>query len=507
LADSDLPQKLGGFFGGGSIIGKTVNDTTSMKVTAFFAGVRLLAETMGAMPSWIYERQSGGNAEPVDHPLAEVLIHQPNADMNGIEYREASASNLAARGNAYSIIERRGDGNVLSLYPVASALCETRRNKDGEIRHWITDRGKPEEYPPEKIWHRRGFSFDGLVGLSPIQCAREALSLAMAGEEFNARLFGQGLMPSARVSIPQWLSPEQRPIAERKLMEMNAGLVNMGKPMLLEGGMKVESGLITPDDAQFLQLRQLTVIEICRILGIKPHMIAALERATDNNIEKLSLEFVTYTMLPYIRRDEQAARQLFKPGDRTKYFYRYNFEGLLRADSAARAGLYSILLQNGVYSRNEVRALENRNRSDAAGMDDYTVQLNMGLIQAMEKMQEANAPKEQRLEAMFAKSLEREPTIIKLGDTHITMPAQKAGDVHVAPAQVSVGDTIVNLPETKSGDVTVNVPEREIHFEAVMPEIKVQPAQIVVQQPRETVETIERDENQEIKRITRRAGD
>jgi len=172
-----------------------------------------------------------------------------------------------------------------------------------------------------------------------------------------------------------------------KLIEMNAGLQNMNKPMLLEGGMKVESGLITPDDAQFLQLRQFTVIEICRLFGIKPHMIAALERATDNNIEKLSLEFVMYTMLPYTRRFEAGARKLFKTADKSQYFYRYNFEGLLRADSQARANLYSIMLQNGVFSRNEVRALENRNKVNEEGMDDYTVQLNMGQIQLLEKMQ------------------------------------------------------------------------------------------------------------------------
>jgi len=177
---------------------------------------------------------------------------------------------------------------------------------------------------------------------------------------------------------------------------MHAGVVNMNKPMLLEGGMKVESGLITPDDAQFLQLRQFTVIELCRLFGIKPHMIAALERATDNNIEKLSLEFVMYTMLPYVRRDELGARKLFKPADRTKFFYRYNFEGLLRADSVARAGLYSIMLQNGVFSRNEVRALENRNSVDDPAMDQYTVQSNMAMID--------------QLAAMVAKRMAPKPT-------------------------------------------------------------------------------------------------
>jgi len=418
---SDGNQKLGSWFNNNtSYTGKSVTEGSAMQVTAFFACIRLLAETMGAMPSAIFKFEKNGNATKAeDHPLHEVLVHQPNADMNGIEFREASTANLSARGNAYSLIERRGDGNVLSLYNLPSSAVTPKRDKSTnyETMYGFNDRGKQEWYPAEKIWHRKGFSFDGLMGLSPLQSAREALGLALAGEEFNARLFGQGLMPSARVSIPTWLTDPQREVANKKLLEMHSGLQNMNKPMLLEGGMTVESGLITPDEAQFLQLRQFTVIEICRLLGVKPHMIAALERATDNNIEKLSLEFVTYTMLPHIRRDEVAARKLFKPGDKSQYFYRYNFEGLLRADSAARANLYSIMLQNGVFSRNEVRALENRNTATDDGMDDYTVQLNMGLIQALEAMQKAEAAKMTPPAAM--------PAPVKAGDTsiNVSLPA------------------------------------------------------------------------------------
>lgn len=375
-----LSATLGG--GGQTIVGKAVNDTTAMQVTTFFACVRLLAETMGAMPSAIYRQQRNGNAERVDHPLEEVLVHQPNSDMDGLEYREASTANLAARGNSCSVIERRSDGNVLSLYPVPWSGVQVKRDSSTnyEIKYGIPDRGKTEWMPTEKIWHPRGFSFGGLVGLSPIQCAREAIALALAGETYNAQLFAQGLMPSAIVSIPTWLKDDQREIANKKLLEMHTGLKNLGKPMLLEGGMSVASGLLSPDDAQFLQLRQFSVIEICRLMNIKPHMVAALEQATNNNIEQLSHEFVTYTMLPYIRRFEVAARKLFKVGDRDKFFYRYNFEGLLRADSAARANLYSILLQNGVYSRNEVRAIENRNRVEDTAMDQYTVQSNMAML-------------------------------------------------------------------------------------------------------------------------------
>jgi HK97 family phage portal protein len=379
-----------------TVTGKTVNETSAMRVTAMFACVRLLSETKGSLPSAVYRVEKSGNSVKVDHPLSDILVERPNIDMDGVTFRETGTANLAVRGNCYDMIERRtSDGNVASLYPIPASQVTVKRNQSTnyEIRYEFQDRGKKESLPPEKIWHRRLFSFNGLVGLSPLECAREALALAMAGEEFNSRLFAQGLMPSARISFPNWLNDDQRARAREKVNEMYSGLYNMGKPLMLEGGMKVESGLFTPEDAQFLALRQFTVVEICRLLGIKPHMVASLEQATYNNIERLSQEFLQYTMTPYLTKDERGAQKLFAPADRGRYFYRYNVEGLLRADSAARASLYSILLQNGVFSRNEVRALENRNKSDAEGMDDFTTQTNMGLIQLMEQLQLAQIAK------------------------------------------------------------------------------------------------------------------
>jgi HK97 family phage portal protein len=453
---------LGEYFGTGTVTGKAVTDASAMQVTTFFAGVRLLSETMGAFPSAIYAAEKNGNATKAeDHPLHEILVHQPNTDMNGVEFREASTANLSARGNAYAVIQRRSSGDVSSLYPVPSRDVQIKRDTttDYQTRYGVPDRGKVEWYPPEKIWHRKLFSFGGLVGLSPIQCAREAIALALAGEEFNAKLFAQGLMPSARISIPQWLNDDQRKLANQRIHEMHTGLVNMNKPMLLEGGMKVESGLLTPDEAQFLQLRQFTVVEICRLLGIKPHMIAALERATDNNIEKLSLEFVMYTMLPHMRRDEVAVRKLLKPADRERFFYRYNFEGLLRADSVARAQLYSIFAQNGIRTRNEIRALENLNTSDDEGMNDFTIQLNMTAVQLLEELQRANVA-----------GKNKEPTPTKAGDTnvYVTNPPvtvnHKAAPVNLTLPEFKQPDVKVDV---HSAPVTVGTPNVEVHPQSV----------------------------------------
>lgn len=387
LLDKDL------YVGGGGMpatTGHIINDNSAMRVTTAFACVRIIAETVGAVTLKVYERQDNGNAVEVEHDIKDVLVTRPNADMTGMEYRETGATNLAARGNAFSLITRRGRGQLESLYPVPSSRCTVQRKTDGSVVYNINDRGKTETLPADQVWHWKGFGYNGLTGLSPIECARQAMGLALAGEEANARLFRNGLAASAVVKVPQWLKPEQRKQANERLDEMHAGLVNYGRPYLLEGGMELAEGVFSPQDAQFLELRKFQSPEICRMWRISPHMIADLERATNNNIERLSLEFMIYTMLPYFRRIEERARELFVPADRKRFFVRFNYESLMRADSQARAQLYSILLQNGVFSRNEVRQLENGNRAEAEGMDDYTVQSNMTLVQLLEQLVKSN---------------------------------------------------------------------------------------------------------------------
>lgn len=403
-------RALGQFLGGGpTLTGHVINDDSALRVTTAFACVRIIAETIGQVTLKLYERKANGNAEEVEHDLGAVLIDRPNADMGGMVYREALATNLAARGNAYSIIERNGRGDVIALLPIPTSRVQKKRKQDGSVVFVVNDRGRQETLPADKVWHWKGFGYDGFIGLSPIEQARQALGIAMAGEEAQARLFGQGLSTAAVVKFPQWLKPDQRKAAEEKLAQMHTGLMNYGRPYILEGGMDIAEGIFAPRDAQFLELRRMQIPELCRLWRISPHMIAELERATNNNIEQLSLEFATYTMMPYFRRIEEEARMLFKPEERARFFVRFNYESLLRADSQARAQLYSILLQNGVLNRNEVRGLENRNRVEGQGMDDYTVQSNMALLQLLESINKGNAQTTSQALKNYAELLDRRP--------------------------------------------------------------------------------------------------
>lgn len=357
--------------------GRPVNDDTALQISAVFGCVRVLSETIGTLPWAIYQRSAEGNATRLDtHPMAALLM-SPNSDMTKVEFLEAVISNLALRGNAYSLKEESA-GRVVSLYPIKSSLVQTKINDDGQIRYLITDRGKQEEYPQEKIWHIKGFGVDGIQGLSPIGYARESMGISLAAEEFQARFFSQGAKPSFLAKIPQWLKEDQRKIARENLQTLWAGLENAHKIQLLEGGMDVTPLTMPLEDAQFLQLRGFSVEEICRIYRVPPHMVAKLDRSTNNNIEQQSLEFVMYTLAPYLTRIEASfSKWLLKAGERRDIFMRFNVEGLLRADATARANLYASGIQNGWLTRNEVRALENRNASADEGMNSFTVQSNM----------------------------------------------------------------------------------------------------------------------------------
>jgi HK97 family phage portal protein len=373
------PKGWSGLLGNSTYAGKTVNDETAMQISVVWACIKILSESVGALPLGIFEKEKNGNAHQVDHPLSEILIDAPNADMTSQEFREAKQTNLGLRGNGYSLKELRPNGNVASLYPIPAQNCVPEKDREtGLIFYKFLDRGKWETLPREKIWHIKGFGSTGLMGYSPIAMARQAMGLSLATEEFGSRFFSQGAKPSGLVKIPTWLKEDQRAIARENIAKFWQGLENAQKLVLLEGGMDYESVSMPLEDAQFLQTRRFQLHEICRIYRVPPHMVADLERATFSNIEQMSLEFVQFTLLPWLTRWERSAeRWLLKPEERGRFFIRLNFEGMLRADSQARADYLTKLVANGLMSRNEARAKENMNGVQGDGMDAYTVQSNM----------------------------------------------------------------------------------------------------------------------------------
>jgi HK97 family phage portal protein len=398
-------ERLVRWFGAPSYAGKAVTDSSAMTVTVVWACVRILAESVGQLPWAIYERKDNGNAEKVrDHPLSDLLNYSPNGDMTTVEFREAKQVNLGLHGNTYSLIDTNAAGGISSLYPLPSPRVRPRRDSstDWRIVYDVYDRGKRETYPHEKVWHLKGFSADGLIGFSPLSCMRQVVGTALATEEFQGRFFSNGALPSAVAKIAKWLkTPDERRMAEANLQRIMSGLNNMHKLHLLEGGMELEPWSMSAlQDLQFVELRRFTLQEICRIYGVPPHRVADLDRATFSNIEQLSLEFVMFTLLPWLRRwEESANRWLLKPADRRRYFLRFNFEGLLRADTAARGQFLALMVDKGIYHRNEARLKNGDNAVEVDGMDDYTVMSNMISVDELQAIADAmrnkgSAPKD-----------------------------------------------------------------------------------------------------------------
>jgi len=387
----DKPQnKVGSSFSflfGGTSSGKSVNESTAMQTTAVYACVRILAESVAGLPVHIYKyRDDGGQEKVIDHPLYYLLHDEPNPEMTSFVFRETLMSHLLLWGNAYAQIIRDGRGNALALYPLLPNRMEVDRAANGEIFYTYRRDSKESRIntssgtvilPGDEVLHIPGLGFDGLVGYSPIAMAKNAVGMAMATEEYGASFFANGAAPGGVLEHPGVVKDPQR--VKDSWNSVYQGSNKAHKIAVLEEGMKYQTIGISPEQAQFLETRKFQINEIARIFRVPPHMVGDLEKSSFSNIEQQSLEFVKYTLDPWVVRWEQALQQaLILPSEKGDYFVRFNLDGLLRGDYASRMTGYSTARQNGWMSTNDIRELENMNRIPAEeGGDLYLVNGNM----------------------------------------------------------------------------------------------------------------------------------
>ena len=385
-------QKLVSYIvGQPSSTGLNVTPDSALKLSAFWSCVRVLSETMGQLPWGLYEQGRDGASRPVrDHSLAYLLNGEPNQYMTGQEMREAQMVNLSMLGDSYAILDRRPDGSVSNILPISSDLCRPKlRPRSNRLYYEATVFGEQREFERDRVWHIKGFGGTGMNGFSALRHGRDVLGMAAAADQYAANFFRQGGNPAGVVEMKDWMTDEQYELTRQRMADFWQGLQNGHKVQALEGGMTFKPISPPPEDVQLLLTRVHSVQEVCRLMRVPPHMVADLTKSAFTNIEAQSLDFVMYTMLPYIKRWENTANQrLFRPAEIGRLSLRFNFEGLLRADSAARAALYAVYLDKGVKTRNEVRALENLPPSDQDGMDDCTVQAQMVPINKLREVTE-----------------------------------------------------------------------------------------------------------------------
>ena len=358
--------------------GKSVNARTAIQVSAVYACVRVIAETVASLPFSVFEQGKEGSHKALDHPLHRLLHDEPNPEMTSFVWREAMLTHLLLWGNSFSQILRAGRGSIVGLYPLLPDRMEVDRDDKGNLTYtYSTTSGQTVKLRLEDVLHIPGLGFDGIMGYSPIAVERNAVGLSIASEEYGSKFFSNGARPSGILTHPNTV---KNPKALRESWDAAyGGSGNANRVAVIEEGMTFTPISMPNNEAQFLETRKFQVEEICRIYRVPPHMIGDLEHATFSNIEHQSIDFAVHCIRPWLVRIEQSInRALFSEKEKGRFYCQFNLDGLMRGSYKDRMEGYAIGRQNGFLSANDIRRLENQNPIPASeGGDAYLVNGNM----------------------------------------------------------------------------------------------------------------------------------
>lgn len=363
LTESDWLKKALGVTD--TYTGRSVGVSDALTYSAVYACVRRISENVGSLPLITYRRLAGGGKDRAEaHALYDLLKNQPNPEMTAQSFWECLSGHIETRGNAYAEIEVDNGGRIVGLWPLRPDRMQVWR--DDTIDHaplrYLYRVGNHEvRLDPDSVLHIPGFGYDGLIGYSPVSLFREVIALGLAIEEFGARFFGNDSRPGGILTTKGRLKDPER--LKKAWEQAHQGLSNRHRVAVLEEDVSWQQIGIAPEDAQFLETRKFQRSEIASIWGVPPHLIGDLERATFSNVEMQSLEFVTYTLRPRLRRFEQAIlTRLFRNSEgKRSHFAEFLVDGLLRGDIKSRYDAYATARQNGWLSADDVREFENMN--------------------------------------------------------------------------------------------------------------------------------------------------
>ncbi len=395
-------QFLTAYFGASNSTGKSVTRASALSVSAAWACIRLLHDSTQIIPMSVYRKRPDGGREAMpDHPAYYLVHERPNEDMTPDELWAVITAELATNGNALLFpLPRVSGAGIASLEFVPWRDVQVRRNSSTWALQYVFNwRGKTYEKTAREVIHYRGFGFGDDVGLSAIRYGANTLGIAMAADDFAGRTFRNGSNASGFITTDKTLKEDQRKQFRDSLSTFRAS-DDVNKMMLLEGGFKWEGTGINPNEQQMLETRGFSIEQVCALFRVPPFMIGHTEKSSSypNSLEQQVQSFLTFALDPYLTRIEKRTKlALLSPADRAAGVYtEFNREALMRIDSAARAALYSVLAQNGILTRNEIRDRENMPRKE--GGDDLTVQSAMVRLQDLQKMVEqgGSAPEQVR---------------------------------------------------------------------------------------------------------------
>ena len=358
-SDPALIQMFGG--GGATSSGEWITEAGALNIQAVYACVRVLSESLAALPVKVYRRTANGKEPAPEHPLYYLLHDEPNGDMTAFEFWELAMVHLCLWGNFYAQVQTDGKGRPNALWPLMPDRMKVERSGSEKVfRYRAEDREKV--LFDNEVLHIPGMGFDGLIGYSPIQLQRESLGAAWATMKFSAKLFANGAKPSGILQIPSFIKGDAQKNLRESFSEKYQGADNAHSVLALEENVKFIPTTIPPNDAQFLDTRKLQREEIAGWYRVPVYMIGGQVPAF--SIEHQDIGFAKHTLSPWCRRIEsRCTRSLFGP--REPYFCEFDMRALMRGDAASRAAFYRELVGMGAMKPNEVRTAENMNPVDA----------------------------------------------------------------------------------------------------------------------------------------------
>jgi len=355
---------LGDFVG--SKAGIRVTPESAMAFIAVYASVKLLAESVAQLPCHLYRRKdkAGNREKATDHSLYDKLNYAPNSWMTAFDYHEYQQGALGLRGNSIAYLERRPSGEIEQIIPINPAQVNVKVGSDRRPVFGLLDE-RQMNVPFSNIHHIAAFKTNAYWGLSPIQAGREGIGLALATEQHASQVFANGTHLKGALER-EWMqgakSLDRDQVDQLKMQwrKMYRGLDASEDIAILQDGFKFKSISMSNEDAQLLASRVHGINEVARLYNIPPHMIQSLDKATFSNIESQALQYVMYSLMPWLKRHEAAMmRDLLTADERKQYYIEFNVSGLLRGDMATRFNSYAQGRQWGWLSVNDIRRLEN----------------------------------------------------------------------------------------------------------------------------------------------------
>lgn len=358
--------------------GISVSREKAMAIPAVWAAVNVFSGALASLPFDLFERTPAG-ASPADgHPVANLLRLEPSEHYSSFEFRRAMFAQ-ACFGNAYALIHRNGIGRPVELEILDPLSVEPFQMDSGKrvyiVNHRIGSTQRRLVVTPRDMIHLRAISLDGINGLQTATVHRDVHAGGIAAQEYSNYYFSNGAHVGGALVYPGMLTKEQRTVAEKKLLDKNGGVRNVGKTLLLDGGVKYEKFSQNPEEAGLNNYRNMVVYDEARIFGVPAHLIAQMDRATFNNIETMNVQFVTLCLRPWcVQAEQEFTRKLLTESEKTsgRYFVRFNLDGLLRGDTKSRAEYYRMALGgpgsgDAWLTPEEVRQLENFNSEPTDG--------------------------------------------------------------------------------------------------------------------------------------------